>query len=276
MVNLGLIDALNEVRVVVQQHYENRWYGLGWLAIALGMCIGLVFAVYIIYYLIMRCGFPHLYAQRRIRAGKTKGGLTKWLPEVRRPYKPYLRVAAGSFLIVGIIFAFLISMNIAGYNYVTSPVTQLILGGISAYMFSSAIQNFGSGYWNNVEDKFEENNYLRLPQYGADCRGYLKEKHGQFVELHHINERGFMVDVKIANTAMANAVIIREHEWEIPVEQGGKLQLLYKTEKQINYDKNKQMGKADVVLQFGANDPGKMMKAAPAAGLLHGNLRKYK
>ena len=51
MVNLGFIDALHEMRVVVQQHYENKWYGLGWAAIALGMVIGLLAAVYLIYYL---------------------------------------------------------------------------------------------------------------------------------------------------------------------------------------------------------------------------------
>jgi len=254
MVNLGFIDALHEMRVVVQQHYENKWYGLGWAAIALGMVIGLLAAVYLIYYLFMRICFPHLYRVRWIPGGKQGTG-TSWRRETRKPFRPYIRVLLGAFLIIGCIFSIWIAFNIAGYNYVSSPINQLIITGLASYMFASALRNFGSGFWNNIEDKLEENWYVELPQYGPKVRGYIKEKHGQFVELHYVNERGFMVDVQVPNTVMSEGIVIREHEYEIPTAEGGRLQQLYKHDQQVKYDLDQAAQQRDIVLNM---EPRKM------------------
>jgi hypothetical protein len=246
MSNLGFFDALYEARVVVQQHYGSPWYDFGWAAIALAVIIGGLFVVYIIYYLLQRCCFPSLYRKRWIPAGRipTKDPKAKkmlnWLPETRKPLKPYIRVAIGSFFVVGCIFAIWAGMNVAGFNYISSPVNQLALSLIGTYMFASAIRNFGAGYWNNVEDKIEENWWVELPQFGPKVKGYIKERHGMFVELHYMNERGFMVDVQVPNTLIGDSIVIREHEMEIPKKDGGKQQHWYKDDSQVKYDMKQQ------------------------------------
>lgn len=241
---LTLRQALDQLATVVQQHYESKWYGFEWAAIALAMCMGIVGGVYLVYYVAYRILFRDQYQRRYMRAGKDPSDPTgyHWEPEQKSATRPYIRVALNVFLIIGIIWGIWAAFTIAGYNYVNSPFNQLIITGLSAYMFSSALTNFGAGFWNNLESKFSENNYLSLPQFGPMCRGVLKEKHSQFVELHHINQDGFMVDVMIPNTVMANSVVFREHQYEFPPEgtkdrngkdigvKGGKLELYFKSE----------------------------------------------
>ena len=80
-----------------------------------------------------------------------------------------------------------------------------------------------------------------------------------FVELHYVNERGYMVDVQVPNDLIGSAIIVREHEQETAENR----QQLFKADHHVQYDLKYQRTNAaskkaqDVVIEMG--------RVAPAA-----------
>lgn len=247
-VALGLEDALHEARITVQQQYNTSWYGVGLAAIGLSVTIGAIIVIVFLYWCFNRLCFPHTYSDRLVAAGYQDGNkrFTHFVEEKRRAYRPYIRVVLSTFFLIGIYFGIKMGLVITGYNYASSPVNNLTLSLIATYMFSSAITNFGAGYWNNMGDRFEHGDWLTIPSQGPMCKGYLEKKGALHSELHHLNERGFHVKAIVPHTVMSNSVVLEELEYLVPDEDGGKLQRWYREKHHVKYDKIKQLQKSSV------------------------------
>lgn len=196
--------------------YPELWHRLPWALLAFGVAVGGIIFVYL-FKSILACGLPHRYNESYVLSGR-KNGKHRYVRRRTHNSRSYYRVFLETFFIVGVFLVIWIACWVAGFNFLSSPLMSVGMGLIGSYMFGVAIQQFGSGYWVNVEAMVAEEQYLRFPLLGPEAHGRVTEIHPFFILLQRLNAKGTgLEDIKISMSDVMTQTMVRDYEEEAKV-----------------------------------------------------------
>ena len=204
-------------RINVTFNSEEMFFNLSHAMIMFAILVGGTLLLLLVRELVKRCAFPRSYGAY-VNTGKVD-------PSGKLVFKRRsgLSTLAARHVLMEVSFmvalfaTFWIAAYTAGFNMFSSGYTTLAATLIGTYMFAGALQNFGSGFWLNVEGSYEEGNYVVVPSMGQQCHGFVASKtafHTMLRRLKTKAEGNGLCEFRVPNSIMMSAMTYRDYGLE--------------------------------------------------------------
>jgi len=203
---------LLQPRILIEYAEDHLWDRLPWALLALGVVFGGLFVIYIVKMLLGLCMLPRKYHERYVLIRVDDGSGKKfYAPSMRRRWGSFAHLMLETFFFVGIVITLWIAAHIAGFNFWTSSLVGIGLGLVGTYIFGSALQNIGAGYFVFLTDKVEEGWCISV----AGVKGRITEIHPLYIEIESRDPKtGGALHHQVPMIMILTAVVTRDFNME--------------------------------------------------------------
>jgi len=200
---------LLQPRVLARFAHDQLWERLPWALLSLAVVIVGFAAVYFAKLLLKMCCLSAKYREKYVLV-KRRGNHKVFVATTRKRWGSVAHLMLETFFFVGVVIVLWIGAHVAGFNFWTSSFVGVGIGLVGTYIFGTALQNIGAGYFVFLTDKIEEGWYIKV----AGVEGRVIEIHPLYVEIENHAKSGGALHHQVPMVHILTSVLTRDFNAE--------------------------------------------------------------
>jgi hypothetical protein len=202
-------------RVNVTFDNDDLFHAMPQALIMFAILAGGSIVLFLIRMLVRKITFPKsqwslVNTGHEVKAATPAGTATLFAPKKCNGGLAARHVLVELVFMILLFLTFWVAAYTAGFNFLSSSYITIGISLIGTYMFAAALQNFGSGFWANIENIYQEGNYIRMTGMGVE--GFLVEKNALNILLRRRDPKtGGTLEYRVPQNAILNQVTERDY-----------------------------------------------------------------